>query len=72
LAAKLHNKYGSRDCTEMACESPSMARMHIYANHVLVEVVDEQGRAVQPGTAGRLLVTLPEQLLLPDDPLRDR
>lgn len=57
FGCKLHNKYGSRECTDMACECRH-GRMHIYANHVLLEVVDEQGRAVQPGTAGRILVTL--------------
>jgi phenylacetate-CoA ligase len=57
FGCKLHNKYGSRDCTEMACECRD-GRMHVYSNHVLLEVVDEQGRAVRPGTAGRLLVTL--------------
>jgi phenylacetate-CoA ligase len=57
FGCKLHNKYGSRECTEMACECRH-GRMHIYANHVLLEVVDEQGRPVPPGTPGRILVTL--------------
>ncbi len=57
FGCKLHNKYGSRECAEIACECRH-GRMHIYANHVLLEVVDEQGRAVPPGTAGRILVTL--------------
>jgi phenylacetate-CoA ligase len=57
FGCKLHNKYGSRECAEMACAC-RFGRMHIYTNHVLLEAVDERDRAVQPGTAGRLLVTL--------------
>jgi phenylacetate-CoA ligase len=64
FGCKLHNKYGSRDCAEMACECRH-GRMHIYANHVLLEVVDEQGRGVPPGTAGRILVTLLNNLSFP-------
>jgi len=54
---KVHNKYGSRECTDMVCENSS-GELLIFANHVLLEVVDESGRAVPEGQSGRILVTL--------------
>jgi phenylacetate-CoA ligase len=54
---KVLNKYGSRECTDMVCENSS-GELLIFANHVLLEVVDESGRAVAEGQSGRILVTL--------------
>jgi phenylacetate-CoA ligase len=57
FGARVHNKYGSRECGDMACECPD-GGLHIYTNNVAVEVVDDQGRPLAPGETGRLLVTL--------------
>jgi len=57
FGATIHNKYGSRECTDMACQNSS-GELLIYANHLLLEVVDDQGRAVAEGHSGRILVTL--------------
>jgi len=57
FGGKVHNKYGSRECTDMVCENSS-GELLIFANHVLLEVVDECGRAVAEGQTGRILVTL--------------
>jgi len=57
FGGKVHNKYGSRECTDMVCEN-STGELLIFANHVLLEVVDECGRAVAEGQTGRILVTL--------------
>ena len=57
FGGKVHNKYGTRECTDMACENSS-GELLIFANHVLLEVVDESGRAVAEGQSGRILVTL--------------
>jgi len=57
FGGKVHNKYGSRECTDMVCENSS-GELLIFANHVLLEVVDEWGRAVPEGQSGRILVTL--------------
>lgn len=57
FGARVHNNYGSRDCSAMACECAS-GGLHIYANHVFLEVVDESGRPLPPGATGRILVTL--------------
>jgi len=54
---KVHNKYGSRDCGDIACEC-SEGNMHIYSNHVYLEIVDWEGKPVKEGEEGRILVTL--------------
>lgn len=55
--ARVHNKYGSRDCGDIACEC-ECGGMHIYTNNVYLEVVDSANRPVPVGTAGRILITL--------------
>jgi len=57
LGGKVHNKYGSRECTDMVCENSS-GELLVYAHHVFLEVVDDRGQAVAEGQTGRILVTL--------------
>lgn len=57
LGARIHNKYGSRECTDMVCEN-SDGELLVYANHVLLEVVNNRGQPVAEGESGRILVTL--------------
>jgi phenylacetate-CoA ligase len=55
--ARVHNQYGSRDCAGIACECDRGGH-HIYTNQLFVEIVDDEGRPVQEGRPGRILVTL--------------
>jgi len=55
FGARIHNKYGSRDAGEIACECAD-GGLHLLPG-VFVEVVDPQGRACAPGESGRLLIT---------------
>lgn len=57
FGARVHNQYGSRDCAGIACECERGGH-HVYANHLFLESVDDQGRTVPHGQSGRLLVTL--------------
>jgi len=57
FGARVHNKYGSRECTDMACECEH-GGIHIYSHHVVIEIVDQAGHPVAKGTPGRILVTL--------------
>jgi len=61
---KLHNLYGSRDCPAMACECKH-GKIHVFANHVWIEVVDKNARPVSVGQTGRILVTLLENYSFP-------
>ena len=57
FGARVHDKYGSRECSDMACECDH-GGFHVYAHHVHLEIVDSDNQAVRPGETGRLLVTL--------------
>jgi phenylacetate-CoA ligase len=57
FGAKVHNKYGSRDCADMVCECDK-GGLHIYSNYILIEVVDSMGNPLSSGEKGRILVTL--------------
>ena len=57
FGARVHNQYGSRDCSGIACEC-EFGQHHIYSHNLLLEVVDDQGRKVPNGQSGRILVTL--------------
>lgn len=54
--ATIHNKYGSRDCAEMACECDH-GGLHVYSHNVVIEVVDDRDQPVRTGETGRILVT---------------
>lgn len=54
---RVHNKYGSRECGDMAVECDH-GGMHIFSNAVHLEIVDDAGRPVPEGEGGRVLVTI--------------
>lgn len=56
FGARVHNKYGSRDGGELACECAA-GSLHIFGFHALLEAVDDCDRPVPAGETGRLLVT---------------
>ena len=57
FGARIHNKYGTRECGEIACQC-SHGGMHIFNHWVRLEVVDKEGRPLAAGQAGRILVTM--------------
>jgi len=64
FGARIHNKYGSRECADIACECMA-GGFHIYDNAVHLEIVDEKDRPVPFGTNGRILVTLLHNVRFP-------
>lgn len=50
------NEYGARDAGFIARECPH-GSLHITAEELIVEIVDEQGNPAPPGTEGDILVT---------------
>lgn len=56
FGARVHNKYGSRDAGEMACEC-DRGGLHELSAAVHLEIVDASDWPCAPGTSGRLLVT---------------
>ena len=57
FGARIHNKYGSRDAGELACECEA-GGLHVLSPNVLIEILDEAGRTLPPGERGRIVVTV--------------
>jgi phenylacetate-CoA ligase len=56
FGCRVANGYGGRDAGFLAHECPSGA-MHVTAEDVIVEIVDQQGTPVPAGTDGEIVVT---------------
>jgi phenylacetate-CoA ligase len=65
LGAQIKDVYSTRDCGYLALECRLHQRFHVLAHLVHVEVVDDQGRAVAPGAAGRVLISILHSLAMP-------
>ena len=58
LGSKLFPHYGSREMAlGGAISCPAHAGMHLRENHVIAEIVDENGKALPPGEWGELAIT---------------
>ena len=58
LGSRLFPHYGSREmCLGGAITCPAHAGMHLRENHVIAEIVDEDGNTLPPGEYGELVVT---------------
>ena len=58
LGSKLFPHYGSREMAlGGAITCPAHAGMHLRENHVIAEIVDENGRPLPPGEWGELVIT---------------
>jgi phenylacetate-CoA ligase len=56
FGAPVANGYGARDAGFIAHQCPS-GSLHLSAEHIVVEIVDEDGEAVAPGRQGEIVVT---------------
>jgi phenylacetate-CoA ligase len=56
FGAPVANGYGSRDAGFIAHQCPSGA-LHLSAEHIVVELVDEDGHPVPPGEQGEIVTT---------------
>jgi phenylacetate-CoA ligase len=54
----VYDKYGSRECSDMACECRHHRGLHVISPHVFLEIVDEHNRECPAGQSGRILVTV--------------
>lgn len=57
FGVRVFNRYGSRELSHIAGECDAHNGLHISADRLLVEVVDDEGRPCPAGTMGRILVT---------------
>jgi phenylacetate-CoA ligase len=63
FGVEVSDNYGSTEAF-LAWECPE-GSYHVNAEHVVLEIVDDAGRAVLPGMMGRVLVTTLRNLLMP-------
>ncbi|MBR2048366.1 MAG: AMP-binding protein [Oscillospiraceae bacterium] len=58
LGSRLYPHYGSRECgLGGAVTCPAFAGMHIRENHIIPEIIDEQGNVLPDGEYGELVIT---------------
>jgi len=57
LGIKIFDRYGSREVGQICSECDAHDGMHISADRVVVEIVDENGQPSPPNESGRILVT---------------
>ena len=53
----IQDTYSAEEAGYMAIQCPTGEHYHVQAEHVLLEVLDENGRACQPGQIGRVVIT---------------
>ncbi|MCK5213225.1 MAG: phenylacetate--CoA ligase family protein, partial [Dehalococcoidia bacterium] len=52
-----YSKYACHEFFDVAMECPEHSGMHIHAEDLIVEVVDDDGTPLPPGQTGRILIT---------------
>ena len=57
FGCKVTNRYGCEEVSLIACECEQHAGLHVNSDCVLVELIDRNGGACQPGESGRVIVT---------------
>jgi phenylacetate-CoA ligase len=63
--AEVFDKYGSRECSDLACECSAHNGLHIFSPHAFVEILDEHNQPCPPGVTGRIVVTMLNNLSFP-------
>jgi len=64
FGAQLNDRYSTEEAGYIALQCGHGRRYHV-TPLAIVEIVDDKGRPVPPGTQGRVLVTLPHSLVMP-------
>ena len=58
LGSKLYHHYGSRECgLGGAVTCPAFEGMHLRENHIIPEIIDEQGNVLPDGEYGEMVLT---------------
>jgi phenylacetate-CoA ligase len=57
FGGEVFEKYATKECGVIASECGEHSGMHVFAEGVFVEILDEYGKPVHPGQSGRVIVT---------------
>jgi phenylacetate-CoA ligase len=65
FGCRIFNRYGCREAGNIAQECEEHNGLHIFSEHVVVEVVDEKGDPAPPGEPGEIVVTKLDNYVFP-------
>lgn len=57
FGSPVYNRYGSRECGDIAAECPDARTLHVFPWTCYVEIVDEAGQTLPPGEEGEVVIT---------------
>lgn len=57
FGCKVYNRYGCREVGNVAHECEKQDGLHINAEHIIIETIDENGDICKPGELGEIVVT---------------
>jgi len=63
--AKIFNRYGSQEVSDIACNCEKDEGLHLIPDIHYLEIVDDEGRRVKPGTPGNIVITLLTNYTMP-------
>jgi len=63
--APVFNRYGSREVGDMACNCEKSDGLHLIPDIHYIEIVDDEGKEVNQGEAGNIIVTLLTNYTMP-------
>jgi len=63
--AKIFNRYGSQEVSDIACNCEKDEGLHLIPDIHYLEIVDDEGRRVKPGTPGNIIITLLTNYTMP-------
>ncbi len=65
FGAPVHERYGTQEVCNIAMECEAHDGMHLNAENVYLEVVDENGQPAEPGQVGEVLITTLTNFAMP-------
>jgi phenylacetate-CoA ligase len=65
FATKVFNRYGCRDVGPIAHECKEHKGLHVFSDHVYIEILNEKGEECMPGEIGEIVVTDLDNFVFP-------
>ena len=65
FATKVFNRYGSREVSDIACNCEKSDGLHLNTDIHYLEIVDDEGREVEVGKLGNIIITLLTNYTMP-------